>query len=127
MESKTQQGLQFLIIGSFISLIFSLIISITILFTQDSSMMIIIGAIGIAAFIGAILSLVGAIIFLLGRKEFGEKHHKNVNLAVIIFVITIVFVIIFTVGFSFAIFLTISSSNFNNDINSLLKLQLNHK
>jgi MFS family permease len=112
MDSKTQMGLQFLIIGGIIVLVYTLIMSITYLITQDSSLIIIFSIFAVVAFIGAILSLVGAILFLLGRKEFGEKHHKNVNLAVIIFVITIVFIIIFTIGFSFAIFITISSSNY---------------
>ena len=78
--------------------------------TQDSNFIVFIGIFAIIALIGGIISLIGAIYFLIGRKEFGEKHHKNVNLAVIIFVITIVFTIFFTIVVSAALYFSISSS-----------------
>jgi len=64
------------------------------------------------------LVLVGAIFFLLGRKEFGEKHQKNVMYAVYIFLINIVFSIIFTVVISFITFTSISTSTSGIDTSS---------
>jgi hypothetical protein len=75
----------------------------------------ILGMFGIIAFVGGILGLIGAIYFLMGRREFGERHHKNVNIAVIIFIITIVFILFFSAVLTFALFVTLSSSGGNTD------------
>jgi hypothetical protein len=44
---------------------------------------------GIVSFIGVILVFIGVILFLMGRKEFGERHQKNVKNAILFFVMTI--------------------------------------
>jgi hypothetical protein len=109
MESKTQMGLQFIIIGSIMVMLYTLITSVTFLFTRDFETMAFISVLGIVSFIGAILILIGAILFLMGRKEFGEKHQRNVKYAAIIFVIYIAFTVIITIAIAFVVYLSISS------------------
>jgi MFS family permease len=89
MNCNTQKGLYFIIIGSIITMIYSIIKSISSFFTQDAVTSMIIGIFGIVSFIGVILILIGALLFLMGRKEFGKKHQKNIMNAVIIFVINV--------------------------------------
>jgi MFS family permease len=110
MVCNTQKGLYFLIIGSIITMIYSAINSLSSFFTQDLTTQIIIGFLAIVSFIGAILILVGLILFLMGRKEFGEKHQNNVKNAVIIFCITIIVAIILVVAIAFVTFSAISSA-----------------
>lgn len=98
MDCNTQKGLYLLIIGSIIMMICSAITSISNLLIKDSGTLIIIIIIGFVSFIGLIIVLIGAIIFLIGRKEFGEKHQKNVMNAVILFIISFVLIIIFSIG-----------------------------
>jgi len=56
--------------------------------------------------IGGLLGLMGAILMLVGRKEFGEKHRKFIFYAVLVFVISIV-VSVILVGIS--LFVTFAS------------------
>ena len=78
-----------MIIGLIITMICSFITSIFYFFTSDLATLLINSIMGIVSFIGVILAFIGVILFLMGRKEFGEKHQKNVKNAIIIFVITI--------------------------------------
>jgi MFS family permease len=98
MDCKTKTGLLFLMITQIAGIISGIImysmfysIDLTNITTENAinmffSMMpgAIIG--GIGGFIG----LIGAIFFLIGRKEFGEKHQKFVFYAIIIFITSIV-------------------------------------
>jgi len=78
--------------------------SITGFLTQNTTASIIIGFSAIISGIGAITILIGAIFFLIGRKEFGEKHQKNVKNAVVIFCINVIITIIFTSAVVFMAF-----------------------
>ena len=109
MDCNTQKGLYFLIIGSIIMMICSAITSISNLFIKDSGTLISILIIGFVSFIGLIIVLIGAIIFLIGRKEFGEKHQKNVMNAVILFIISFVLIIIFSIGIALMAFSAITT------------------
>lgn len=111
MNCNTQKGLYYLIIGSIITMIYGLITSITSFFTQDATASMIISAFVIISFIGAIIILIGAILFLLGRKEFGEKHQKNVKNAVIIFCINIIMTIIIASAVAFLVFSAVISTS----------------
>lgn len=53
------------------------------------------------SFIGAILSFIGAILVIIGRKAFGAKHSRNVVVAVVLYILSIVGLII--VGIIFAV------------------------
>jgi hypothetical protein len=44
--------------------------------------------------LGGLLSLIGALFILLGRKEYGEQHRTFIKYAIIIFIITIIIMII---------------------------------
>lgn len=110
MDCKTQKGLYFLIIGTIITAIYALIISLAFIFIQNFETMSIVGIFGIVSFVGAILVIIGAILFLMGRGEFGEKHQKNVKNAVIIFIINIVAVIVLSIVMSFIVYTSVSSS-----------------
>jgi MFS family permease len=114
MNGNTQKGLYFLIIGSIIIMIYSVINSISSFFTLEITTLMIISFFGIVSFIGLILILIGAILFLMGRKEFGEKHQNNVKKAVIIFCINIIAVIALTVVIAFmtySVLITTTSSS----------------
>lgn len=111
MESKTQTGLLLLIIGFSIISVFTLIMPFTNLITLDFNTMTSIGmvAIVIAVIIGAILSLAGAIFFLRGGNEFGEKHHKNVNFAYRLFIICYVLLFVISIFLPSVLYSTIPS------------------
>jgi len=111
MDCNTQKGLYFLIIGTIITMICSAITSISNFFIKDLEPLIIISIIGIVSLIGAIIAFIGAIIFLIGRKEFGEKHQKNVMNAVIIFIINFVLIYIFSIGIALMAFSAITSDD----------------
>lgn len=53
------------------------------------------------SFIGAILSFIGAILVILGRRAFGAKHSRNVVVAVVLYILSIVG--LFAVGLIFAV------------------------
>ena len=114
MVCNTQKGLYFLIIGSIITIICSFITSITYFLAQGTTTSIIIAGFGFISFIGAILILVGLILFLMGRKEFGEKHQNNVKNAVIIFCINIIVAIILVAAIAFMTFSAIATSSTEN-------------
>jgi len=119
MNSNTQKGLYFVIIGSLITMIFSIITSISNLFTKDAATSMIISMVGIVSLIGVILILIGAILFLMGRKEFGEKHQKNITNAVIIFVIEIVIVSILAISIAITTFSAITKTLSTNSTATL--------
>jgi hypothetical protein len=116
MKSRTQTGLLLLIIGSLIVLIVGLIISISNFFTDDYESFGMLGGVVLAlfAFIALILVLVGAIYFFNGRKEFGEKHQKNVINALIIYVINLFFTFVLYNALLFIGFSSMLSSSGNN-------------
>jgi MFS family permease len=90
MDNKTEMGLLLIIIG-------------TVLILLSTLGSIAAGASGAAAIVGllgffaAILLLVGIILMLVGRKEFGEEHHKFVKYAFVAFVLGIIIIIIGTI------------------------------
>jgi MFS family permease len=120
MNCNTQKGLYFIIIGSIITMICSIITSISSFFTKDTAVSMITSIFGIVSFIGVILILIGAILFFMGRKEFGEKHHKNIKNVVIIFVIAFIAVVlviaVFIAIIIFSAITTISSTNSNTSL-----------
>jgi hypothetical protein len=58
--------------------------------------------------IGGLLGLVGAILMLMGRKEFGEKHRQFIFYAVVVFCVGIVISVILVVGTMFMTFFSLS-------------------
>lgn len=106
MNGSTYKGLYYLMISFIISAVFSLIISTATTVIQDESILLVISFLGIFALVAFVLLIVGAVNFLKGKKEFGEKHQKNVDKAVIIFIINIFVTIVLS---SVLTYLTIST------------------
>ncbi len=113
MNCNTQKGLYFLIIGTIITMIYGIISSVSSFLSEDLMNSIQIGSL-IIALPGAIMVLIGLILFLMGRKEFGEKHQKNVMNAVLIFVINFVVVIILTSAITYFTVISMTSSSTEN-------------
>lgn len=109
MSDYTKNGLLILMVSLIISIISSIIIALLINnlissfatenFTSEEiiSNIIVIVPASIVTIIAGILFLVAGILILLGRKEFGEKHHKFIKYAIYIFIIYIVVIITFGV------------------------------
>jgi len=112
MENYTKNGLIFLIIGMIISMISTGLLGVYQFLTPDESVSNLFSMIGfgIIGGIGGLLILVGGVLFLIGRKEFGERHQKFVLYAVIIFIVGI---IISSVVGGIGTFITISQSMVN--------------
>ena len=94
MKCQTKTGLKLILIGLGFGIILNIALFLSSFIMPNDliagiGFLMIIGLIGI---IMAIILLIGSILFLMGRTEFGEKHSKNVLNAVIIFVISIVVV-----------------------------------
>lgn len=90
MTSYTKTGLLLLIIG----VILGIIANITFFFVSDITLLF--SAIG---GIGGLIILIGIILMILGRKEFGGKHRKFVIYALILFILSIVLPVIVIAGF----------------------------
>jgi MFS family permease len=119
MNCNTQKGLYFIIIGTIITIIYSIITSISYFFIKDVTTSMIISIFGIVSFIGAIIIFIGAILFFMGRKEFGKKHQKNVTNALIIIVINIIVVSILTIVIIILTFSKIITASSTNGISTL--------
>ncbi len=93
MENKTEMGLLLIIFGMVLS-IFSTLGSVSTgsLGSSSFSPGVIIAA--IISFFGTILMLVGWILMLTGRREFGDEHGQSVIYSLIAFVIGFVVIII---------------------------------
>ena len=61
------------------------------------------GPVPLITFIGGILSLIGAILVILGRKAFGPEHSRNAIWSIIIYIVGFVIIIIGVIAFAFAI------------------------
>jgi MFS family permease len=101
MENKTQMGLLLLIIGMIIG-IFSTLGSLAASGGDGTTLSATSLMVSLISFLSFILLLVGWILLIVGRKEFGEKHDKFVIYSVVILIVGIVIVIIGTVITTFA-------------------------
>jgi len=119
MDCKTGKGLLFLIIGLIFATIYNLLTSVTSFLTDDATASMAISFLGILSFIGGILVLIGLIIFLLGRKEFGQKHQDNVTKAIIIFFVNFIVVIIVVSAIVYMVVSAVSTSSTENIANPL--------
>ena len=112
MDSYTKTGLLFLIFGFIFGIIANL--SIPLYYLRDTWQIagivsyIIIGLIGS---LNGLFVLIGGLLIVIGRKEFGEKHQKYTMYAVIIFVLNII------ISAFLGMFLSLNI--FNNSISNL--------
>jgi len=95
MQSYTRTGLLLIMIGVLVGII----ANISMFLTEGE-----ITALNYVTSIGGLLSLVGIILMVAGRKEFGERHGKFVVYAIVLFIISMV---ISAVLISISIFLAL--------------------
>jgi len=69
--------------------------------------------------IGGLLGLIGAVLFLIGRKEFGEKHSQFVMYALIVFVISIIVSVIIVGVTMFSTFSSLGFSSISPGISNI--------
>ena len=81
MECHTKTGLLLIIIGSILGIVSN------IAFSLAGNVALALSALG---GIGGLCSLIGIILLIVGRKEFGERHRKFVIYALILFILSIV-------------------------------------
>jgi len=124
MKSKTQTGLLLLLIATGISLITTVVTYVTYAIsspfdTVGGSLSSVIATIPISilGFISGILILIGSILFLVGRKEFGEKHQQYIKYALFAVVGIIIITVITTILIAGLVFTAVSSS-FSGDFTS---------
>jgi len=93
MSKYTKPGLLLLIIGSILALIGNIV------FFLLNGVSLTLSSIG---GIGGLLSFVGIILLIIGRKEFGERHRKFVIFALILFILSVIIPTIIIAGLVFA-------------------------
>lgn len=119
MKTKTETGLMLLLIYAVISvittavtyLVYTFIAPIETLVAEAMSTSILATVpLSVIGGIAGLLALIGAVLIFVGRKEFGEKHHKYVTYALFLIVIGIIVVIITTIVTAGLVFSYVSSS-----------------
>jgi len=120
MRCHTKTGIVLLMIAQILTMV-SIVILYSSFFSINieditnqtiETIILILPASGIAG-IGGILTLIGAILFYVGRKEFGEKHQKFVFYALIIFVISIIISIVIAGITMYSTFSSVSQNMFS--------------
>jgi len=91
MQNYTKTGLLLLMIGMITGMIGNVLLFFT-SFLIGSNILGLFGLIAISfvAGIGGLIMLIGALLIIIGRKEFGERHQKFTIYAVVIYIISIV-------------------------------------
>lgn len=109
MQNYTKNGLLLILIGMILGIIGSIVTGTYALVFSMDTITDIAGYLGVAVFgaVGSILMFVGAILLIIGRKEFGPKHQKNIIYAIVIFIVGLVIAGI--VG-GISVFISVSSS-----------------
>ena len=110
MENNTQKGLLILIMGISVGIITN--ISLFLLTDNLPSVLALVLVIIIGG-IGGVLTLIGLILIVVGRREYGEKHSKLAIYAAVIFVLSIVIAAVFSIMISMINFISNSPTNTN--------------
>jgi hypothetical protein len=110
MKNNTQKGLLILIIGISVGIITNISLF---LLTDNLPGVLALALVGIIGVIGGLLTLVGLILIVVGRREYGEKHSKFAIYAAVIFVLSIVFATVFSIMISMINFISNSPTNTN--------------
>lgn len=91
MQSYTKTGLLLLLVGMILGLIANVTLFFVSFLTSGSlSDLIPMMISALIAGTGGLLMLIGGLLIIIGRKEFGEKHQKYAIYAIVIFVVNIV-------------------------------------
>lgn len=110
MENNTQKGLLILIIGISVGIITNISLFLLADNLPGVSALVLAGIIGV---IGGLLTLIGLILIVIGRREYGEKHSKFAIYAAVIFVLSIVFATVFSIMLSMINLISNSPTNTN--------------
>ncbi len=117
LSDYTKTGLLLLMIGVAINICASIIafslystIDISNLETRLPSLMIVLFPIGAIGVLAGLMIILGGLFMFLGRKEFGEKHKKNIFICVIILIVTVGVVLIISVMNIFTMFSSMFST-----------------
>lgn len=101
MEDHTKTGLLLLLAGLIIGTISNIFLFLLSFTTGFNAFNFLYLAVAGVAGIGGLIMLIGAILMIMGRQDYGEKHSKNVIYALILYVVGIIsaFVITFVITF----------------------------
>jgi len=110
MTNNTQRGLLILIIGISIGIITNISLF---LLTDNLPGVLTLILVAILGGIGGVLTLIGLILMVIGRREYGEKHSKFAMYAAVIFVLSIVIATVFSIMISMINLISNSSTNPN--------------
>ncbi len=104
MSDYTKTGLLFLMIAVAISICGSVVayayystVNLTDLEGQLASILMILIPIAVIGGLAGLMYLIGAIFIFLGRKEFGEKHRKNIFYCILLFIAILGIIVVFSV------------------------------
>ena len=110
MTNNTQRGLLILIIGISIGIITNISLF---LLTDNLPGVLTLILVAILGGIGGVLTLIGLILMVIGRREYGEKHSKFAMYAAVIFVLSIVIATVFSIMISMINLISNSPTNTN--------------
>ena len=110
MENNTQKGLLILIMGISVGIITNISLF---LLTDNLPGVLTLILVAILGGIGGLLTLIGLILIVVGRREYGEKHSKFAIYAAVIFVLSIVIAAVFSIMISMINFISNSPTNTN--------------
>ena len=110
MENNTQKGLLILIMGISVGIIANISLF---LLTDNLPGVLTLILVAILGGIGGLLTLIGLILIVVGRREYGEKHSKFAIYAAVIFVLSIVIAAVFSIMISMINFISNSPTNTN--------------
>lgn len=110
MTNNTQRGLLILIIGISIGIITNISLF---LLTDNLPGVLTLILVAILGGIGGLLTLIGLILIVVGRREYGEKHSKFAMYAAVIFVLSIVIATVFSIMISMINLISNSPTNPN--------------
>ena len=110
MENNTQKGLLILIMGISVGIITNISLF---LLTDNLPGILALILVAILGGIGGLLTLIGLILIVIGRREYGEKHSKFAIYAAVIFVLSIVIAAVFSIMISMINFISNSPTNTN--------------
>ncbi len=124
MQNNTKSGLLFIFIGIIIGLIGTLIFGLYQFIDPVETFSGFYRYIGLGIFngVGGLFSLVGAILFFVGRKEFGPRHHQFVIYALICVVVGIVASVVVSIFSSFFIASSPQTGYFSSGLSFIIFL-----
>ncbi len=111
MTCQTKTGLLLLIIGLVMGIISTVLLSVVSYF--ESGLFMLIG-VSFVSGIGGLIALVGGLLMVIGRKEFGEKHSRFVVYAVVVWFLSIIVTVVITAVISGLAYMNVASGSIDS-------------